>query len=282
MSRPGLARRGAKPSFSRRWDLPGARPIPRRSGAVIFLTQIPLRPVLALLTRRRWLGTEHLYREGAMILCGNHLGPFDAFAYGHLLQASGIAPRFLAKDSLLAVPVLGALLRRARQIPVPRGTSRSSEALRPAQAALERGEALMIFPEGTYSRDRGGWPMQGRLGAARLALATGAPVVPIACWGSEHFWPRHHAVPRIFPRKQVTLLVGEALWITQREGESEREAAIRGTAELMARITALLAEIRDEQPPSTVHDPSGDDHRPEVGRPVPLIWLPPWLRRILR
>ena len=82
----------------RSWDVGTARIPPRRAGAVIDLAQLPLRPLLTLLARPRWQGTEHFPASGPVIACGNHLSAFDPFGYGHLLQASGIAPRFLAKE----------------------------------------------------------------------------------------------------------------------------------------------------------------------------------------
>lgn len=254
-------------SLLRRWDVGGARIPERRAGAVIVLAQLPLRPLLALLARPRWQGTEHLPETGAAIACGNHLSAYDPFGYGHLLQASGVAPRFLAKEVLFHLPVLGALLRGARQIPVRRGTSRSSDALADARTALERGELLMIFPEGTYTRDRELWPMQARLGAARLALETGAPLLPIATWGGRALWPVGSPFPRPRPGRHVQMLVGEPYTVTRRDGETTQQAALRVTEELMGRITALLGQLRGQQPPAVLHDGRYDEHRPEVGRP---------------
>lgn len=249
------------------WDVGGARAPERRAGAVIVLAQLPLRPLLTLLARPRWQGTENLPATGAAIACGNHLSAFDPFGYGHLLQAQGIAPRFLAKESLFRVPVLGGLLRGARQIPVRRGTSRSSDALADARAALVRGELLMIFPEGTYTRDRELWPMQARLGAARLALDTGAPLLPIATWGGRALWPVGSPLPRPRPGRHVQMLVGEPFTVSRHEGETTHQAALRVTDELMERITALLGQLRGQQPPTALHDGRRDQHRPEIGRP---------------
>ncbi|WP_114855697.1 1-acyl-sn-glycerol-3-phosphate acyltransferase [Brachybacterium sp. YJGR34] len=253
----------------RSWDVGRARPAPRRAGAVIDLAQIPLRPLLSLLARPRWQGVENLPATGPAIACGNHLSAFDPLGYGHLLQASGIAPRFLAKESLFRVPVLGTLLRQSRQIPVRRGTSRSGDALGDARAALGRGELLMIFPEGTYTRDRHLWPMQGRYGAARLALETGAPLVPIASWGSRALWPVGSPVPHPGPGRRVQMLVGEPFTVSRREGETSQQAVRRVTEELMARIAELLGRLRGETPPAVLHDGSMDAHRPEIGRTQP-------------
>ena len=254
-------------SFARSWDLGSARPPERRAGGVIFVAQLVLRPLIRLLAGRQWIGTHHFPERGAAVACGNHSGPFDALAYGHLLQAGGIAPRFLAKDSLFRIPLLGTILRATGQIPVHRGTTRSTDALSTARAALERGELLMVFPEGTYTRDPELWPMRARLGAARLALSTGAPLIPLACWGSQQLWPVGGMLPRLLPRRRLIIRVGEPIPAQRRPEETEHQAAVRLTEELMSAITALLATTRAQPPPPTVHDPRNDDHRPEDGRP---------------
>ena len=254
-------------SLLRSWDVGTAREPARRAGLVIDLAQLPLRPLVAALTRPQWQGTENFPARGPVIACGNHLSAVDPLAYGHLLQASGIAPRFLAKESLFRVPVLGALLRGARQIPVLRGTSRSRDALAAARTALDRGELLMVFPEGTYTRDPALWPMQGRLGAARLALATGAPLLPIATWGGRGLWPVGSPLPRPARGRRVRMLVGTPYTVAAAEGESEHEAAGRVTEDLMTRIATLLGQLRGLTPPAVLHDPRADAHRPEIGRP---------------
>lgn len=250
------------------WDVGDARVPQRRSGAIIRLVQVPLRPVLRAMARHRWIDADRLPQQGGAVLCGNHLGPFDAFAFGYLMQAQGIAPRFLAKESLFRLPLLGALIRGSGQIPVLRGTARSADALTAAQAALEDGSALMVFPEGTYSRDPRRWPMRGRLGAARLSLQTGAPMYPIACWGSHQVWPQGALLPRLWPRRTITMRVGEPIHLEQAEGETELQAVVRGTEEVLDAITALLATTRGEEPPVQRYDPRKDAHRPEEGRPA--------------
>ena len=220
-------------SLLRSWDVGGARIPARRAGLVIDLAQLPLRPLVAALTRPRWEGTENIPEAGAVIACGNHLSALDPLAYGHLLQASGVAPRFLAKESLFRVPGLGALLRAARQIPVLRGTSRS-----------------------------------------RDALSTGAPLLPIASWGGRGLWPVGSPLPRPAPGRRVRMLVGAPYTVAAAEGETEHEAALRVTEDLMARIAALLGQLRGLTPPAELHDPRGDEHRPEIGRPQPGFRAP--------
>lgn len=200
------------------------------------------------------------------MVCGNHTGPLDALAYGHLLQASGIAPRFLAKEAMFRVPVLGTLLRATGQVPVHRGSRRGQDALASGREALARGEMMMVFPEGSYTRDPEVWPMRGRLGAARLALSTGAPLVPVACWGSRALWPVGTALPRPGRGRRIVMSVGEPIRAERREGESEHAAAVRVTGEVMAAIAAQLGALRGQTPPTTLHDPASDALRPESGQ----------------
>ncbi len=273
----GLRRRWQRLRLS--WDLPGARAPQRRSGPIIGVLQFLLRPAIWLLARPVHRGRENLAASGPMVLVGNHTGPFDALAYGHLLHASGVAPRFVAKQSLFSIWPLGAVLRATGQIPVLRGTDRAADALAAAQAALERGEAIMLFPEGTYTRDPEGWPMRGRLGAARLALRTGAPIVPVGCHGSRELWPVGSPIPHPGPGRRVQFQIGEPFTAQLLEGESQREAEVRVSVEIMERIMRLLARMRRQEPPATMHDPDSDDFRPETGQRAVRPrrpWEGPW------
>ena len=256
----------AEVSWRRSWDVGSARPPERRSPAVIRAAQIPLRPLVRAVAEPVWIGREHLPERGGAILAGNHMGPFDALAYGHLLQASGVAPRFLAKESLFEVPVLGTLLHARGQVPVHRGSREGRDALASAREALRRGEIMMVFPEGTYTRDPAEWPMRGRTGAARLALDTGVPLVPVASWGSRRAWPVGRALPRPVPRRTVTMRIGPPLPARRAAGESDHAAAQRLTEELMAAIAELLGRTRGETPPAVLHDPRRDPVRPEAGQ----------------
>ena len=193
-----------------------------------------------------------------------------SLSYGHLLQASGIAPRFLAKEAMFRVPGLGLLLRHACQIPVLRGTSRGGGALDAARAALGRGELLMVFPEGTYTRDPDLWPMRARYGAARLALETGAPLLPIASWGGRALWPVGSPLPRPRPGRRLQVRVGEPFTVSIFEGESTQQArdpqhrGAHGTHHHPARRRTATSS-----PGPFGHDGCTDTHRPEVGRPQP-------------
>lgn len=147
-------------------------PTPRRARSraiqpLILAAQGPVRMLMSLFATRQWSGGDNIPHDGAAIICGNHVAPMDALLYGEMLYLHRVPPRFLAKSDLFDIPIVGMLLRATGQIPVFRGTRRSTEAISAAREALEDGAVLTLFPEGTYTRDPHAWPMKGRRGAAR-------------------------------------------------------------------------------------------------------------------
>ncbi len=161
----------------------------------------------------------------------------------------GVAPRFLAKDTLFSVKGLGPLLAGAEQIPVHRSTEGAAESLRSAVAAVEEGKVISIYPEGTITRDPDLWPMSGRTGAVRVALATGRPLVPLAQWGAQRIlWP-YTKLPRFLPRKTIHVVVGDPVDLSDLVGLPITEDVLRtATDRLMDTLTAMVGEIRGELP----------------------------------
>ena len=209
---------------------------------------------LMSLTRRTWRDSQKLPSGGA-IAVSNHMSYMDALVLGEYVIWSGRWPRFLGKAELWKVPVVGWLARSCGQIPVHRKSARAGEALIAAEEALHEGKLVTIFPEGTETRDPELWPMSARTGAARLALKGHWPVIPIAQWGANDIMPGPKPTwPRFFPRKDVTVVCGDPVDLsdlyphvgTDRESEAVRAATDR----IMDAVTALLAEIRQEQPPT--------------------------------
>jgi len=133
-----------------------------------------VRPILFALSRRRWSGGEHIPQTGGCIAVANHATYLDALTFAHFVYDHGRAPRILAKSSLFKIPVVGAILRATGMIPVYRNGSDASKAIDEAIVAIDEGRCVAIFPEGTLTREPDLWPMAGKTGAARLALATRA------------------------------------------------------------------------------------------------------------
>jgi 1-acyl-sn-glycerol-3-phosphate acyltransferase len=215
-----------------------------------------LRPLLTALTKRDWRGGEHIPREGGCVLAVNHVSEVDPAPYGHFVYDNGRLPRFLGKAEVFAVPVLGPILRSAGQIPVYRKSTDASQALAAAVDAVRRGEAVVIYPEGTISRDPGLWPMVGKTGAARVALMTGCPVIPCAQWGPQHILAPYARKPRILPRKVMHISAGPPVDLSDiAPGDLGSETLRVATARIMSAITALLEEVRGETAPVERFDP---------------------------
>ena len=190
--RPGAASATAR-SLAQVNREPGRRTI---FGVVTVLNAL-VRPV----TRRDWRGQDKVPQTGGVVFVVNHISNADPLALGQFLAFSGRWPRFLAKASLFGVPVLGRILRACGQIPVQRQSAKSADALLAAVEAVNQGRAVVIYPEGTITRDPDLWPMAGKTGAARLALRTGCPVIPIGQWGAhELMYGQQIHFPKLLPR----------------------------------------------------------------------------------
>jgi 1-acyl-sn-glycerol-3-phosphate acyltransferase len=159
-----------------------------------------------VLTRRDWAGAEHFPATGGFVVCPNHISYVDPFAFAHFLYDNGHPPFFLAKSEVFEIPILGRLLTWAQQIPVQRGTDQAAKAFSAAVAAVQDGKCVPIFPEGTLTRDPQMWPMTARTGAARVALTTRCPVIPVAQWGPQQIQRPYAKTLHLFPRKTMRML----------------------------------------------------------------------------
>jgi 1-acyl-sn-glycerol-3-phosphate acyltransferase len=215
-----------------------------------------LRPPLMLITSRDWRGGEHIPSEGGVVLAVNHVSEVDPLPFAHFVYDNGRIPRFLGKAEVFAVPVVGAILRSAGQIPVFRKTADASKAFSAAVAAVERGEAIVLYPEGTISRDPGLWPMVGKSGAARIALTTGCPVIPCAQWGPQEILAPYARRPHLLPRKKMRIGAGPPVDLDDLRGKPMTpELLAIATRRIIAAITARLEEIRGERAPAERFDP---------------------------
>jgi 1-acyl-sn-glycerol-3-phosphate acyltransferase len=218
----------------------------------IFGVVTVLNAVVRPLTRRDWRGQEKLPQTGGLIVVANHISNADPIALGQFLAFSGRWPRFLAKASLFDVPLMGRILRACGQIPVQRQSAKSVDALLAAVEAVDQGRAVVIYPEGTITRDPDLWPMAGKTGAARIALRTGCPVIPIGQWGAQELmYGRRIHFPKLLPRKTLRLLVGDPVDLDDLRGQPvTAETLEAATDRIMDAITALVAELRQEVPPA--------------------------------
>ena len=199
-----------------------------------------------------------LPQTGPYILTPNHYSDIDPVVTGYGVWRLGRAPRFMAKASLFKIPVVGWLLHKSGQIPVERARTRAkAETMNAANKIIELGGAVIVYPEGTLTREPGMWPMRGKTGAARLALQSGIPVIPVATWGAQAVVPRFQKKLKFCFRAPIKMIVGEPIDLSEFEGKYTSKRAIDGaTTKIMGEITKLVEEIRGAKAPAELYDPS--------------------------
>ncbi|WP_136056606.1 lysophospholipid acyltransferase family protein [Microbacterium sp. K24] len=226
-------------------------------------------PLVALLAKIRVVGAEKLPRDRAFVLAPNHYSEFDPLIVAVAVWRAGLAPRFMAKESLFRVPVLGWVLRRTGMVPVARSSSAASakQTLRQSAELVEHGRGVIVYPEGTLTRDPDLWPMRGKSGAVRLALADGIPLIPMAQWGTQAIMGRYQKGLSLWPlRKPVRVLIGDPVDVSDLRGRAGEPAALNeATTRLMNAITALLEQLRDEKAPAERWNPASHGQK-ETGR----------------
>lgn len=210
-----------------------------------MMTKAWLKPLLAAWFRWGIRGAENIPAEGAAILAVNHIAFLDPFAAAYVVASRKRRPRFLAKAELFEDKRIAWLLRSLGQIEVRRGTATAPMALDHALDALRGGEVVVVFPEGTITDEPDLSPMAAKTGAARLALKSGAPLVPCALWGTQNVWPKGFA-KSWRPRQKILIAVGAPLDV---HGDAESPDAWDETGEkLMSAIGNLLEGLRPELP----------------------------------
>ena len=215
------------------------------------LAVIVVRPVTRLMFRFRWAGLDNVPAQGGIILVVNHVSKLDPFTMARFTWDAGRIPRFLIKEGVFDIPVIGAGLRGARQILVRRGTDAATEALERAERSLREGESVVVYPEGTVTRDPDWWPMQGKTGLARLWLQYEVPVIPVAQWGQQRAWDYHTGKFRLFPRKSVSVTAGPAVDLSRFRGRPVSAALLREmTDTVFGAVRDLVAAERHEPAPS--------------------------------
>ncbi|MET7902115.1 lysophospholipid acyltransferase family protein [Streptomyces sp. NPDC005355] len=225
----------------------------RRIGFWYRTAAVLVKPPLVVLFKRDWHGMEHIPADGGFITAINHNSYLDPLSYAHFQYNTGRVPRFLAKAALFRGGFLGTMLRGTGQIPVYRESTDAANAFRAAVDAINRGECVAFYPEGTLTRDPDLWPMRGKTGAARVALLTKAPVIPVAQWGANEAVPPYakEKKVRLFPRKTLKVLAGPPVDLSEFYGQEPTVEVLRAATDtIMAAITDLLAEVRGVPAPA--------------------------------
>jgi 1-acyl-sn-glycerol-3-phosphate acyltransferase len=225
-------------------------------GPWVALSAVVFYPLTVLLARRRMIGLEHVPAQGPALLVCNHVSYLDPVYTAVFVHRARRVPRFLAKDSLWRIPVFGRVMAGSRQIPVSRGSRDAGASLGAAQHAIDDDGVVVIYPEGTITRDPAGWPMTAHSGAARLALLNDVPVVPTVHWGTLQVYDHYRKKVRPSPfGATITVRAAAPLDMSDlraRVGPKGPGAALlRETTErMMTAVRTLLEEVRGESAPS--------------------------------
>ena len=223
-------------------------------------------PFLLLVGRYRVQNVERLPTSGPFILAANHMTDFDPLVTAYTLWHHGRVPHYLAKASLFKVPFVGWGFRATGQIAVERAARGQNGTITQGERLITEGLALVIYPEGTLTRDPDLWPMRGKSGAVRIALETGVPLIPAAHWGAQRILPRWGKRISLFPRKTVDIVIGEPLDLSPwRDRRLDAAALAEATLFVMQAITRLLEGLRGETAPVERWDPAAHGQS-EFGR----------------
>jgi 1-acyl-sn-glycerol-3-phosphate acyltransferase len=209
----------------------------REYGWLYPVARVVVKPTARFAWRVRTQGLDHLPEAGPAIMCPNHTSVLDSFvlpvALPRRITFVGKAEYMDSWKTRHIFPALG-------MIPIDRaGGSASQRALDTAAGVLERGELFGIYPEGTRSRD--GVLHKGHTGPARLALRTGAPLVPVGLIGTRNIQPPEAKFPRVFVPCEVR--IGRPIHIDRyRDRHDDRLLLRQITDELMYEIRSLSGQ----------------------------------------
>lgn len=211
----------------------------------------------SVLVRVRYLNLRRLPQQGPALIVVNHVSHVDPFLVAKMILDGARRPRFLAKEAIFDVRVVGAAMRGMGHIPVKRGSVEARDSLAAAVEALERGGMIVLHPEGTVTRDPQGWPMAGKTGAARLALlAPDVPVIPVAQWGVQQQVDLYRKKVKLIPRPRHVLSVGEPIDLSAFRGRGADAATLREVTDVIVRrLRRDVAELRG------LPEPTGELYR---------------------
>jgi 1-acyl-sn-glycerol-3-phosphate acyltransferase len=219
-----------------------------KAGFWIRLCVAILYPLDTLLFKIRWHHLDRIPETGGVLLAVNHISQADPAAMARMIWQAGRLPRFLIKSGVFGWPIVGRMMTGAGQIPVYRGTADAQNSLRAATKALQDGECVIIYPEGTITSDPAYWPMPAKTGVARIALDNPEiPVLPIGQWGAQRTLGRGGRF-RPVPRHRHEATVGEPIDLSAFRGrEQSADLLDEVTAVIMAAITAEVAQLREQR-----------------------------------
>ena len=228
-----------------------------KAGFWIRLCVVILYPLDAVLFRIRWHNLDRVTppAEGGVMIALNHLSHVDTIVMARFVWQSGRVPRFMIKAGMFTKPILRQIMTGAKQIPVYRGTQDAAQSLSAAVQALADGEAIVIYPEGTTTKDPDNWPMVAKTGIARLALLSpDTPIIPVGQWGAQK---RHGlSLERFFKRRTAQASVGNPVDLSRFRGAEPTAETLREiTDTIMTAVRDEVAMLREEPAPTRFFEP---------------------------
>lgn len=222
---------------------------------VLFGGLVGLTSRLQVARQRGRVATARGLPDGAIIVISNHTSLADGVLLALACRREGRSLRMLATAGVFRVPVVGWLGRRLGFVPVARGSADAASSLDAAAEALAHGEAVGLYPEGRLTRDPAMWPERAKTGAVRLALRTGAPIVPVAMVGAHEVVARRRILLRLVAnlvrRPRVEVSIGAPIDARRLAGGVADPPAevVRAIADsMMAELIDLVADLRGEEP----------------------------------
>lgn len=217
-------------------------------------------PVQWATGHRLFVGEHHIPKTGPAILVANHISYLDPVYTAVFVHQAGRIPRFMAKHTVMDLPFIGLLARRLGQIPVYRGGSEAKESLRGAIDALDKGRTVIIYPEGTITRDPVFWPMRAHTGVARLAIERDVPVIPVVHWNTHLVYDHYNGKKfRPLPRRTIVTQAGPPVGLSAFRGRPVDGRLVREvTDHIMRSVRDLLADVRGETAPERFFQPQQD------------------------
>lgn len=226
------------------------RPLSQKRNWAWNVAVAVLKPPILAAVSRTWIDGTKIPATGGCLVVFNHISHADPLMAAHFVYDHGRLPRYLAKSGLFKNRLLGGFLKAVGQIPVERLTVSAVGAYDAAVEAVRNGQCVVVYPEGTLTRDPELWPMTGKSGAARIALETHCPVIPVGQWGSQDLlWP-YAATPKLLPRKHVTMKAGDPVRLDDLYDQPRTAAVVQeATDRIMGALTELVEDIRGATAP---------------------------------
>jgi 1-acyl-sn-glycerol-3-phosphate acyltransferase len=230
-----------------------------------------IKPAVACFTKRKVLGAEKLekYQNTPLLVVSTHMSNLDSVFPPTLLSEYGIYAKVFAKDTLWKNPILKPLLNVTNMIPVKRNSKDAANSLDIAKSVLDNNECILIYPEGTTTKDPDYWPMSGKTGAARLAFQNDVTVLPIAQDGAQNVFniknrknSKSLLGGHLLSRQTITMSVGEPIelddlkskYLLESDLDAKKLVLKEATDKIMQTLASMVGDMRNTSPPAELYD----------------------------